>query len=394
MTLALRPVTPALVVPGRMTLIARLRVIAVPGHARVLLVHSGLRVAVHTAKGACAARCMTFGARQIVRARQRKCMLERGRDPGGNAVALLTGVREALSHMAGRRLVVGGVTGVAGRRNWPEDAACVATDAIHSRVPAGEREEILTHKCPLPAERQVTAMTIGGPSAGGVIRRGGARQVRPVAQVTLDRSPAKLAGGGSRVTALTGRRRVGSKQWKPRPGMLGDQSGRSPTGLLVAALTVQTQRRGVRVGVTSAAAPGGKGRHRAAIVVASQARRPGVRALERLTRLLLVIEGKILAQDVPSVGAVADSAIAGKCRMRHEGSPSAAPPLPWGIQPAIDQRHCRDRREQSENQYSGPPVVLPHHIHRDNAGIGSQPVRRPHPTVLSCRMPRGFTARK
>ncbi len=321
------------------------------------------------------------GARQ----RKRRVLVPRRR-PGGDAVALLASMGEALSHMAGRRLVVGGVTGIAVRRDWPKNTAGVAAGAVQSRMPAREREKVVTHKRLLPAERQVAALTIGGPSAGNMIRRRGARQVGPVAQVAFDRRPAELAGSRSRVTILTGGHRVGSKQRKSRPRMLGDQPCRPPTDLLMAPLAVQAQRRTVRVRVTSSASTGGKGGHRAAIVVASQAGRRGVHALERITRLLLVIEGKVLAQDIPPVSDMADSTIAGKCLMRHDGSPSAAPPLPWRVQPAIDQSHSRHRREQSAKEYFGTPVVLPHYSHRHNRGIRQRRVRRPYPIVLSYRI--------
>jgi hypothetical protein len=119
-----------------------------------------------------------------------------------------------------------------------------------------------------------------------------------------------------------------------------------------------------------------------------------VRTLERMSRLLLVVKGKVLSQDVPTVGDVTDSTVAGKCLVRHEGSPPAAPSLPRGVQPTIDQSHCRHHSEQSAQKYSGTSVVLPHHVHRDNPGIRSKRVRRPHPSVLSYRIPRDFYVNK
>jgi hypothetical protein len=121
-----------------------------------------------------------------------------------------------------------------------------------------------------------------------------------------------LAGGGSRMAAITGRHGVGAEQRKPRAGVLRDQARRCPTALLMASFTIQPERGRMRVQMTSPAAAGGIELHRTAIVVAAQAGRPGVRALERITRNFLVVEGEVLAEDVPALRHVAQAAIARK----------------------------------------------------------------------------------
>lgn len=175
-------------------------------------------------------------------ARQRKYgMIVLGREPGRRAVALLAGMGEALSRVAGCSLVIGRVAGVTIRGDLPEDARRMAACTIQSPMPAREREEVVTHECPLPTERRVATLTIGGPSARGMIRRSRSRQVGPVTQVALDRGPPKLTRRGAGMTAFTGRHRVGPEQRKPRPGVFGDQSRRPPTGLLVAPPTIQAE---------------------------------------------------------------------------------------------------------------------------------------------------------
>ena len=149
------------------------------------------------------------------------------------------------------------------------------------------------------------------------------------------------------MASLTRRYRVGSKQREPRPGVFGDQSRRSPTGLLMAALAIQPERGRMRVRVAAPAAAGGIELHRTAIVVAAQAGSFGVCTLEAITGLFLVIEGEVLAEDVPALGHVAEAAIAGKRLVRHNRSPPATPSLPRGIQPAIEQGPRRQRREES-----------------------------------------------
>ena len=187
------------------------------------------------------------------------------------------------------------------------------------------------------------------------------------------------------MAALTGRHGVGSKQGEPRPGVFGNQAGRPPTGLLMAALTIQPERGRMRVRVASPASPGGIELYRTAIVVAAQAGRPGVRACERMTGDLLVVEREILAEDVPSLRHVAQAAIPGKRLVRHERPPPAAPTLPRGIQPTIEQRPRRQRREKPDEQFLGTPVVQPHHACHANCRMRLFRVRELHPNVPSHR---------
>jgi hypothetical protein len=128
-----------------------------------------------------AARMAATAIQARVGARQRKTsVIVPRRAPAGDAVALIAGMGEALSHVAGRRLIGGGVTGIAVRRDSPQDAARMATGAVQSGMPAREPEEVVTHKRLLPAKRRVATLTVGRPSAGGMIRGGRPRQVGPV----------------------------------------------------------------------------------------------------------------------------------------------------------------------------------------------------------------------
>jgi hypothetical protein len=231
--------------PGgrRVALLASVRKAESRMVCRPLIVRRVARVAVRGKRIEPAIRMAASTSQAGVGARQWKTsVIISRRTPAGGAVALIAGMGEALSHVAGRRLIGGGVTGIAVRRDSPQDAARMATGAVQSGMPAREPEEVVTHKRLLPAKRRVATLTVGRPSAGGMIRGGRPRQVGPVAQVTFDWGPAKLAGSGARVTTLTGRHRMGPKQREPRPGMLGDQPGRPPISLLVAPLAIQAQR--------------------------------------------------------------------------------------------------------------------------------------------------------
>jgi hypothetical protein len=286
------------------------------------------------------------------------------RQPTRDTVALLASMWEVVRHMTGRCLVVGGVARVAIRRNLAENAARMAADAVQSRVAAREREEVMADKRPFPPQGRVATLAIRNPSAGGMVRRGRPRQVGPVTQVTLDRGPAELARRCARMAVFAGRHGVGAEQREARPRVLGDQSRRPPTGLFVASLTTQSERGGVRVRVTSPASARGIELHRATIIMAAQARRPGVRALQRIARLLLMIEGEVPAKDVPALRDMAEAAVTGKRLVWDERSPPAAPPLPRRVQPTVEQGRPR-RREQSDEEQSGTPIFQPHHVYRD-----------------------------
>ncbi len=114
------------------------------------------------------------------------------------------------------------------------------------------------------------------------------------------------------MAAFTRRYGVGPEQREPRAGVLSDESGRPPTGLLMTALAIEPERGRMRVRVASPAAAGGVELHGTTIVVAAQAGRPGVRAFETMTGDLLVVEGEIRAEDVPTLRHVAQAAIARK----------------------------------------------------------------------------------
>jgi hypothetical protein len=165
-----------------MTLLARLRKAEGRVVRGALVIGCVARVAVRGKRPECAARVTTRAGQTGVRARQRK----RGvvivcREPSRGAVALLAGVREVVRDMAGRRLISGGVARIAIRGDLPENPARVAARAVQPRMAARQREEVVTHKGLVPAQRRVTALTAGRPSAGRMVRRGGPRQVGTVA---------------------------------------------------------------------------------------------------------------------------------------------------------------------------------------------------------------------
>lgn len=120
----------------------------------------------------------------------------------------------------------------------------------------------------------------------------------------------------------------------------------------------------MRVRMAASAAPDGVVLHGTAIVVTAQAGRGRVCALKRIAGLLLMIEGKVLAQNIPSIRDVAETAVAGKGLVRHKRPPAAAPSLPRPVRPAIEQDH-RGRREQSDQEQSGASIFQPHRVYRD-----------------------------
>jgi hypothetical protein len=111
-----------------------------------------------------------------------------------------------------------------------------------------------------------------------------------MAELALSRSPSELADSRLEVAALAGHHGVRGDQVKSRRGVLCDESGRPPVDLTVTALAIKPERRGVRIGVTSAAAPDQIVRDRPAVVVASQAGRSVMRALQRPAGFFLMVE--------------------------------------------------------------------------------------------------------
>jgi len=73
--------------------------------------------------------------------------------------------------------------------------------------------------------------------------------------------------------------------------------------------------------MASRTSPGHVGLDRPPVIVATQARRIGMNSFERVSRLLFMIKTEIVAQLVPPLGQMADTAVAGKLRMRHQRTP-------------------------------------------------------------------------
>lgn len=88
----------------------------VEGHVvrRPLIVRRVTRIAIGRKRAERAVRVTLRAIQSGVRAGQREHgVLVPRREPAADAVALFAGMRETLRHVAGRRLVIGGMTGVA-----------------------------------------------------------------------------------------------------------------------------------------------------------------------------------------------------------------------------------------------------------------------------------------
>ena len=120
---------------------------------------------------------------------------------------------------------------------------------------SGEREEMMLEVPAFPSGGSMASLAVGDPTVRHVVRCLGLCEAPLVAELALSRSPTELADSGLKVTALTGSHRVGGDQMETCLGVLGDKPGRRPVDLAVAALTIESQRRGVRIGVAPSAAP-------------------------------------------------------------------------------------------------------------------------------------------
>ena len=170
--------------PGgcRMTLLARLRKAEGRVVRRPLIVRCMTGVTVRRKRPERAARVATRAIQTGMGARQGEPgVIVARREPGRDAVTLLTRVGKAVRHVTWRRLIIGGVARIAIRGDPPEHAARMAACAVQSRMSARKREEVVTHKGSVPAQRHVAALTTGRPSARRMVRGGGARQIAPMA---------------------------------------------------------------------------------------------------------------------------------------------------------------------------------------------------------------------
>jgi hypothetical protein len=104
-------------------------------------------------------------------------------------------------------------------------------------------------------------------------------------------------------------------------------------------LAIEPQRRGVRVGVASAAPSGDVGRDWSSVIVTAQAGSLGVRSLQAMAGLFLMIEREILTQNVPAVRDVANRAITGERSMGYKRTPTLVPAFARHIGSAVDQYH-------------------------------------------------------
>ena len=239
----------------RVTLIAGRRVVAVAANLVMDVVRFDLVVtvqAVERARGACR---VTECAGNVVVSLEWERVLERRRRPRSCVVTLLAVLREVHSHVIGTEQKVVGMTGKAIRWDRLKVTPGVATRAEQARVRAGEREEVVLEAPARPARGSVAALAIGCPAVRRVVGRLGACQTPLMAELALCRGPFELADSRLEVTALAGHHGVRGDQVKSRRGVLCDESGRPPVNLAVTALAIKPERRSVRVGVTSAAAP-------------------------------------------------------------------------------------------------------------------------------------------
>ena len=165
-----------------MTLLTSLRKTEGRVVRRPLIVRRVTGVTVRGKRSERAARVATCAGQSGVDARQGepRVVVPR-REPARDAVALLTGVREAARYVAGRRLIIGTVARIAIGGNLPENTARMAARAVQSGMPARKWEEVVTNERPLPTERHVATLTTGRPAARRMVRGGSPRQVGTVA---------------------------------------------------------------------------------------------------------------------------------------------------------------------------------------------------------------------
>ena len=123
-----------------------------------------------------------------------------------------------------------------------------------------------------------------------------------------------------------------------------------PRVLLVETRTVHADHRFVGVDVTSPATSREVQVHRTTIVVASEARIELVRAFELVSRLLFVIELKVVTHDVPIFRVVTDSTVTRKGFMRHHRPPLAAPTLTRYERVTVE---CHDAPRKEQRHRSG-----------------------------------------
>ncbi len=225
-------------------------------------------------------------------------------EPAVLVMALAAGLGIALGHMVGRGLIVSQVAG----------------DAVISSGRVFEAS-------PRPGGGLMAGSTVPSIAGAGVPR--GRSKLALMAQIAFFRGPLEIPRGGIKVALFAAQDRVPAGKGEAGAGVVGYLGSLArppfPGVLVMAALAVAPQGAPVRVYVAAGAAARGVSLGRAAVIVAAQAGRFGMRAFQRIAGLLEVIELEIGAYDVPAAGQMAEGAVAGKSFVRDKRAPLLLP---------------------------------------------------------------------
>jgi hypothetical protein len=307
----------------------------------------GLFVTVQAVKRACAACGVALRTVNIVGSLKCEGVLEKHRRPGGRGVALFAVSGKAQGGVVRCPLVVGFVASVTVGWDWSESSAGVAVCAVQAGVTAGEREEIMLKIGPDPTGGCMAAFAVGCPAISDVVGRCGAGETGLMTEFALPWRSAELTYSSLEMAALTGSYGVSGDKMKSCACVVGNVPRWPPACLFVAFLAIQSERGSVRVGVATAATPGQIRADRSAVVVTSKTGRIGVRAGQNVACSGLVVERKILPQNLPAFRCVTDSAISGERLVRYERTPLPVPSLPWHLRATVDNEHDADRNKQA-----------------------------------------------
>src|SRR5690606_14155049 len=177
----------------------------------------------------------------------------------------------------------------------------------------------------LPAGRHVAAIAAVHPAERDVRRVAGRQQLTAVAADAGDVGGHEVAGERARVAAVAGHRGVRAGEREARARVRLALVDHLPGGLLVAARAVRSELGEVRVLVAAGAAARGDDLHRAAVVVAAQAQRIGVRPAQLDAGLLAVVEREARPQLLPLRAEVAQAAV-GRERVVRQDRTEPGPP--------------------------------------------------------------------
>jgi hypothetical protein len=94
-------------------------------------------------------------------------------------------------------------------------------------------------------------------------------------------------------------------------------------------LAIKPERRRMRIRMTPATTPNEVSGDWSSVIVAAKTSSRGVRPLEGVAGLGLMVERKVFPEYIPAFRDVADSAVARKSPVWHERAPLFTPTFPW-----------------------------------------------------------------